>query len=572
MAMTQFSPALLNLMAVANMKTPQGGPTIAEQKINAVLPQAMQPGQPPGMPPQGIAQSFPAIPPQGMQDALDQSDAAAPSVAENIRDQQAEQMLAGAQPQTQMMAEGGIASLPMNDYGYADGGIIGYAAGGEFDLGDSEEARLQDEERVRLIKERQREDQKRLTAEMLGLPYEPPQQIAAPSAAATKAPFAPESKAPPAPELKASPAAALGIASGRSIPSIAQLINEATTPLTAALAGYTAPEKLTPQQLEERELSELRRKGLPEQAKFAEEQGLVELQRQNKAIRDFKEAELARQEAALGSPGQQSMNRFKSAILYGGQGGKGSFAQGLENAKLAEEAGIAGRREAKLKMLESGKAEAIEVTRIQALIDDARRARALGRVDEAQKLEDAAREAANKISLTRAEGAKSAISPAISAYGGMRQQEIQSAETARAAARPTEFMRMYQEIFPGQPMTLEKVEQVKRAMSPATAASRTLTYNEAADNVQKMLDSMPGMMEVTAIQKSAKDAGKPVPSLSEIKEMMVQRELQNANAARSGASAPTGGAIRPSSQADFDALPKGSRYINPADGKEYIKN
>jgi len=38
-------------------------------------------------------------------------------------------------------------------------------------------------------------------------------------------------------------------------------------------------------------------------------------------------------------------------------------------------------------MLESGKAEAIEVTRIQALIDDARRARALGRVDEAQKLE-----------------------------------------------------------------------------------------------------------------------------------------------------------------------------------------
>jgi len=225
-------------MAVANMKTPQGGPTIAEQKINAVLPQAMQPGQPqgqpPGMPPQGIAQSFPAIPPQGMQDALDQSDAAAPSVAENIRDQQAEQMLAGAQPQTQMMAEGGIASLPMNDYGYADGGIIGYAAGGEFDLGDSEEARLRDEERVRIIKERQREEHKRLTAEMLGLPYEPPQQIAAPSAAATKAPFAPESKAPPAPELKASPAAALGIASGRSIPSIAQLINEATTLLTAA--------------------------------------------------------------------------------------------------------------------------------------------------------------------------------------------------------------------------------------------------------------------------------------------------------------------------------------------------
>ena len=39
-----------------------------------------------------------------------------------------------------------------------------------------------------------------------------------------------------------------------------------------------------------------------------------------------------------------------------------------------------------------------------------------------------------------------------------------------------------------------------------------------------------------------------------------------------GATVPTGGAIRPSSQAEFDALPKGARYINPADGKEYTKN
>lgn len=39
-----------------------------------------------------------------------------------------------------------------------------------------------------------------------------------------------------------------------------------------------------------------------------------------------------------------------------------------------------------------------------------------------------------------------------------------------------------------------------------------------------------------------------------------------------GAPMPTGGAVRPSSQAEFDALPKGARYINPADGKEYTKN
>jgi hypothetical protein len=36
--------------------------------------------------------------------------------------------------------------------------------------------------------------------------------------------------------------------------------------------------------------------------------------------------------------------------------------------------------------------------------------------------------------------------------------------------------------------------------------------------------------------------------------------------------APTGGVVTPKSQAEFNALPKGARYINPADGKEYIKN
>ena len=33
-----------------------------------------------------------------------------------------------------------------------------------------------------------------------------------------------------------------------------------------------------------------------------------------------------------------------------------------------------------------------------------------------------------------------------------------------------------------------------------------------------------------------------------------------------------GGVARPTTQAQFDALPKGARYINPSDGKEYTKN
>jgi hypothetical protein len=41
------------------------------------------------------------------------------------------------------------------------------------------------------------------------------------------------------------------------------------------------------------------------------------------------------------------------------------------------------------------------------------------------------------------------------------------------------------------------------------------------------------------------------------------------------APAPTaapGGVAKPTTQAQFDALPKGARYINPSDGKEYVKN
>jgi hypothetical protein len=33
-----------------------------------------------------------------------------------------------------------------------------------------------------------------------------------------------------------------------------------------------------------------------------------------------------------------------------------------------------------------------------------------------------------------------------------------------------------------------------------------------------------------------------------------------------------GGVAKPTTQAQFDALPKGARYINPSDGKEYVKN
>ena len=136
----QFDPALLSLMSVAKKVTPQGQPTVAAGIMQqaGVPPQAMPPGPPQGMPPPP-PQGMPP-PQQGLPGVLQQTQQAAPSVAKNMQEAQNQQMLAQAQPQQMMaptqpamMAEGGIASLPVGMEEYADGGIVGYDDGGYVD-------------------------------------------------------------------------------------------------------------------------------------------------------------------------------------------------------------------------------------------------------------------------------------------------------------------------------------------------------------------------------------------------------------------------------------------------------
>jgi hypothetical protein len=137
------------------------------------------------------------------------------------------------------------------------------------------------------------------------------------------------------------------------------------------------------------------------------------------------------------------------------------------------------------------------------------------------------------------------------------------------------------EITGGKPETAtvkQKIEAAEYGLNAVKGAGKpdrtTLTYDQAADNVAKFLDTQAGLMEMSAIRKRAKDAGQPEPSIQDIRSMLIQRELQGAGSrfAGQGSPAPTGGVITPKSQAEFNALPKGARYINPADGKEYIKN
>lgn len=121
--------ALLELREKAVLQTPNG-PTIAGQTLmeasKNMFPQA------PGMP-------LPAAEPeqQGIASILNQAQNAAPTIAQNQQNAQAEQtaqmaaqMMAQNQQQPQPYAEGGIASLPFEADEFEEGGVLGYADGG----------------------------------------------------------------------------------------------------------------------------------------------------------------------------------------------------------------------------------------------------------------------------------------------------------------------------------------------------------------------------------------------------------------------------------------------------------
>lgn len=113
---TAIDPSLAALLQTAQMVTPDGGDTVAAQVAQAAA-QKMQP--------QGIMQGMP----QAKQDYA----AAVPSMMENMRRQQMQQMVREAmQPQS-----AGIEGLPApNMQGMAEGGVVGYAGpdGSQVDL------------------------------------------------------------------------------------------------------------------------------------------------------------------------------------------------------------------------------------------------------------------------------------------------------------------------------------------------------------------------------------------------------------------------------------------------------
>jgi hypothetical protein len=83
-------------------------------------------------------------------------------------------------------------------------------------------------------------------------------------------------------------------------------------------------------------------------------------------------------------------------------------------------------------------------------------------------------------------------------------------------------------------------EAYEKARGAGRPDRTVLTYAQASDDVQKLLDSPNGFMEINAIRQSAKKAGKPEPTLPEIKEMLIQRMLQDSRSRFAGQGSPTG--------------------------------
>lgn len=95
---------------------------------------------------------------------------------------------------------------------------------------------------------------------------------------------------------------------------------------------------------------------------------------------------------------------------------------------------------------------------------------------------------------------------------------------------------------------------------------KAMTYDQAADNVSKFLDTQAGMMEIFAIRKQAKEAGQPEPSFSQIRDMLIQRELQ-------GAGAKTAPALGNQAAPPVGTVMQGYRFKggNPADRNNWEK-
>ena len=544
-----IDPSLAALLQTAQMVTPDGGRTVAANVAQAAQ-QKMQP--------QGIM--------QGMNQVRQDVQAAAPSVARNAQEAQMRQALQLAmQPKP-----AGIEGLPSN-IRMAEGGVVGFASRGYVDpqfpeVYETTEEDLYTERLRESAKRRQEEEERRRKLEFLetaGAPqaaqYRQPQAAAIPNipegsdrrlnipAGGIVSPgMAVSAPAPRPPASPAAPAAPTGVAA-----ALAQRPTYDAASIPAAGAPYitTGEGNVTRIRKAEGDRAEFE-KTLPDLSAKG-----IEALRQR--MTDVEASEASRKES-LG------LDRVIQQLLGRAQGAGGAARADIQfmNAQRAAEDAFS---QAKL-----GNQQA------QLLLEKAQQERQLGRFDraialekEASALMEKAQDNALKAQEIRQRSVGAQFTGEVQMYEGAqnRAKDFELERIRRAtASMPGETERILAEFNRRKAKDPADAEQYMQLIERISSRGRGMDLKETSVELRALKDEEQQLLKRLEATFSSQERGPINARLEQISRDRVKLMGGTSTAA------PTGGVITPKSQAEFNALPKGARYINPADGKEYIKN
>jgi hypothetical protein len=542
-------PELDAVLATAQMVTPdQKTPTVAAHVAQAAVQKLM---------PQGIA--------QGMNQVRQDVQAAIPSVARNAQEAQMRQAL----QQAMQPKPAGIEGLQSN-VRMAEGGVVGYA-GPDGSSVEVDEYQLSVSERLKRDLRRLYEGIETGYMKRAGAT---PEQIAQKLGQAPSAPT-PPTEAP-----------------------IASYSNEARVGLAskpAPVATAPAPQAPAPRPTAQRQ---------PAPAMQPEPQGgIAEL------VAPTPESAMASARSVLGMPGTEGLRKREEAFLAALKAQPATGQQGLAalqaqqaalqamNEKAEKESNInsaiqwlLGGREgaggsARSSIAFSEREDArrrsyndlqvANATKRDAIID-LQNARDVGNAKAALEAEQRIRAAEVDVAKAEATLAGQFASSQANVYGTQMQ-----AETAAANRAQNERLERIRKATANQPGETERIfaEYTRRKAVDPKDAEAYLANIERIKGLGRGMDLKETSVELRALKDEEQQLLKRLEATYSSQERApITARLEQISRDRvklmggTPTAAPTGGVVTPKSQAEFNALPKGARYINPADGKEYIKN
>lgn len=288
---------------------------------------------------------------------------------------------------------------------------------------------------------------------------------------------------------------------------------------------------------------------------------------------------------------QRMMNLFQSLIDAGegtrgrkGLGGLfGGFGKGMlprERALMEKETEIRGR----------GLTRQKELLELDNSIEKLERARAQGDMGAMQKAAGEALERANKLGISQNTLLRGGISGLASLLGSsdraratVEAARIRAAGAANKPEKTTDYKERAEAIYqmlkqqnPDLPDAVLRGMAAERAnIGAAAATTQGRSYKDARDALRKAklnLDAWDAYKKKFPTESDADDAFLENYMSGAMPPILQQAPSGGGGGLGSLPPASAASVARPKTQAEFDALKSGTRYINPADGRTYTKN